>query len=146
MESKYTSLIIGGFIPAVLYGLATVCQKWSAKYGGGAAGYLIGLGLTTFISGLVFRFVLAERAMPLKATAFALLAGIFFATGAGLISLAIIRYDASIAQLSPLYNMNVLITILLGLLVFSELRDVELPRLLAGTALILFGGWLVSGA
>jgi uncharacterized membrane protein len=69
-----------------------------------------------------------------------------FAVGAGLISTAIIQYDASISQLSPLYNMNILVAVTLGLLVFSEWVDVSTPRLLIGTVVILFGGYLVSGA
>jgi hypothetical protein len=49
-----------------------------------------------------------------------LLAGAAFGAGAGLVSPSIIRYGAAIAQLSPLYNLNVLIIVVLGLLIFSE--------------------------
>lgn len=60
--------------------------------------------------------------------------------------MALIRYDAAVSQLAPLYNMNTLVAVLLGLLVFAEFRDVQVLRLAAGALLIVLGGWLVSGA
>ena len=146
MESKYTPLIIGGLIPALLYGLAGVFQKLSALKGGNVSIYLIGFGLATVITGVVYRIVLSDGSSPTPSIVFALLGGLVFGVGAGLISLAIIRYDAAISQLSPLYNLNILVTVLLGLIIFSEFRDVQVPRLLAGASLFLVGGWLVSGA
>jgi transporter family protein len=144
--SKYTPLIIGGLIPALLYGLAGVFQKWSAREGGSVSVYLIGFGVATVIVGVVYRAVLSDGASPTTSVGLALLAGLVFGVGAGLISLALIRFDAAISQLAPLYNMNFLITVLLGLLIFSEFRDLQVPRLLAGALLILVGGWVVSGA
>jgi hypothetical protein len=42
--------------------------------------------------------------------------------------------------------MNILVTVILGLLLFAESGNVSVPRLLAGTGIILVGGWLVSSA
>lgn len=144
--SKYAPLIIGGLIPAVLYGLAGVFQKWSARAGGSAATYLIGFGLATVIVGVLYRMVLSEGPAPITSLGFALLGGLVFGVGAGLISFAIIRFDAAISQLSPLYNLNILVTVLLGLLIFSEFSQLQVSRLIAGTLMILVGGWVVSGA
>ena len=146
MASKYTPLIIGGLIPALLYGLAGVLQKWSAREGGSVSVYLIGFGVATVIVGVAYRAVLSDGASPINSIGLAVVAGLVFAVGAGLISFAVIRFDAAISQLAPLYNMNFLVTVLIGLLIFSEFRDVELPRLLAGGLLILLGGWVVSSA
>jgi glucose uptake protein GlcU len=146
MESRWIPLIIGGFLPALFYGLAGVLQKASARAGGSAPLYLIGFGLATCLTGLVYRQVAGDSTFSAKAALWALLAGTLFAAGAGLISSAIIRYDASISQLSPLYNMNILVTVALGVLIFAEWNAISTPRLLAGTIVILFGGWLVSSA
>lgn len=146
MESRLTPLVIGGLIPAVLYGVAGVFQKWSAREGGSAPMYLIGFGLATVLSGLVFRAVLGESAAPPRSIVAALLGGGSFGVGAGLVSVALIRHDAALSQLAPLYNMNTLVAVLLGLLVFAEFRELQVMRLAAGTALIVLGGWLVSGA
>jgi hypothetical protein len=139
-------LLIGGLLPAVLYGVAGVFQKWSAKSGGTVSMYLIGFGLATFLAGWVFRWLLAEPSASTGSVMFALAGGAAFATGAGLISLALIRYDAAIAQLSPLYNSNVLITVGLGLAIFAESGQLSVGRLLLGTALILGGALLVAQA
>ncbi|MGD1996561.1 MAG: hypothetical protein PVH62_07285 [Anaerolineae bacterium] len=146
MESRYLTLIIGGFIPAVLYGLAGFLQKWSAREGGSVSVYLIGFGLATFVAGIGSRYVLSDGPSPSRSLLIAVLGGLVFAIGAGLISFSIIKFDAAISQLSPIYNMNILITVLLGLLIFSEFRDLNGMRLLAGTVFIVVGGWLVSGA
>lgn len=144
--SKFTPLIVGGLIPAFLYGLAGIFQKWSARGGGSVSVYLIGFGLATVIVGVAYRAVLPDGPSPSASMGFALLGGLAFGVGAGLISFAIIRFDAAISQLSPLYSLNTLVTIVLGLLIFSEFRNLQVPRLLAGALMILAGGWIVSGA
>lgn len=146
MDSRWIPLVLGGFLPAIFYGLAGFLQKASARAGGSAPLYVIGFGLATCLTGLIYRQVAGDSTFSGQALMLALLAGFFFAAGAGLISTAIIQYDASISQLSPLYNMNILITVTLGLLIFAEWNMVSAPRLLIGTLVILAGGWLVSGA
>lgn len=146
MGSKLTPLIVGGFFPALFYGLAGILQKWSAREGGSVSSYLISFGLATIASGIVFRLVLSDGPGPTRSIAIALLAGAAFGAGAGLVSPSIIRYGAAIAQLSPLYNLNVLIIVVLGLLIFSEFGEVQVSRSLPGATLTLLGRWLVSSA
>ena len=146
MDSNTLSLLVGGFVPALFYGIAGVLQKANVRAGGTAATYLMGFGLATFVGGVIFQRILREGPSSPQAWFFAGIAGLSFATGAGLITLAIIRYQASIAQLSPLYNMNVLVAVGMGLLIFAEYSDLNVPRLLIGTLAIILGGWLVSGA
>lgn len=47
---------------------------------------------------------------------------------------------------TPLYNMNVLVTVILGLLLFAEYRDLHVARLLGETSLPIAGALLVAGA
>jgi uncharacterized membrane protein len=144
--SKLTPLILGGIIPALLYGVAGVFQKLSAREGGSATAYLIYFGVATALSGIVLRVLLKEKGGTLHSAGFALLGGVTFALGAGLISMAMINYQAAVAKLSPLYNMNVLVTVGLGLVVLAEHQSVDVKRLLAGTLLIMIGAVLVGGS
>ena len=138
--SKVIPLIVGGVIPALMYGAAGIFQKLSAREGGSATSYLIYFGAATALSGLIWRTILKESWGTPRS------AGLVFSMGAGLISMAMINYQAAVSQLSPLYNMNVLVTVGLGLLVLSEHQSLDVTRLLAGAALIAIGAVLVSGA
>jgi drug/metabolite transporter (DMT)-like permease len=146
MNSRYLPLIIGGFIPAVLYGIAGIFQKLSARQGASVSTYLIAFGLATVVTGIAFRTALPGEASPPRSVATALLAGLMFSIGAGLVSVALIRYGAAISQLAAIFNMNTLITVLLGLALFAEYRTLGVPRLVLGTCLILAGGWFVSSS
>jgi len=146
MSSELKGILIGGLLPAFLYGVTGILQKMSARAEGGAGMYLIFLGLGTVIVGVVFHLLLPEPPISIRPASFALIAGLSFSLGAGLISVALINYEAAISQLTPLYNMNVLITVVLGLLIFAEYRDMHALRLLMGTLLLISGGILVASA
>jgi uncharacterized membrane protein len=146
MDSRYAPLILGGLVPALLYGLAGVLQKGSARAGGTVSIYLIVFGVATVVTGLTYRVLLADPSSPTRSILPALAAGLAFGAGAGLISFSIIRYNAPVSQLAPIYNMNLLVTVALGLVVFSEYRDVQATRLLLGAVLVLAGGWLAASA
>jgi drug/metabolite transporter (DMT)-like permease len=146
MNSRYLPLIVGGLLPAVLYGVAGAFQKLSARQGASVSSYLIAFGLATVVIGITFRIALPGDPSPTRSVATAVLAGLMFSVGAGLVSVALIRYGAAISQLAAIFNMNTLITVLLGLALFAEYRTLAVPRLILGTFLILAGGWLVSSS
>jgi len=56
----------------------------------------------------------------------------------------LVKHDAPISIIVPLFNMNSLVSVLLGLWIFAEWRDVNTVKLLAGTVLITAGGTLVA--
>lgn len=146
MSSELKGVLIGGLLPALLYGMTGILQKMSAKADGGAGMYLIFLGLGAVAVGIVFHLALPEPPISLRPPAFALVAGLTFSLGAGLISFALIRCRAAISQLTPLYNMNVLITVAVGMLIFAEYRDLHVLRLLVGTLRVFGGGLLVASS
>ena len=49
-----------------------------------------------------------------------------------------------VSVIVPLYNMNTLVTVGIGLVFLGELKDVNVWRLLAGAALIVAGGVLAG--
>jgi uncharacterized membrane protein len=146
MPYEIKALIIGGLLPAVLYGVTGVFQKLSARAEGGPAMYLICLGAGTVLVGVVLQFLLPEQSLSLRSISFALAAGLSFSLGASLISVALLKYQAAISQLSPLYNMNVLVTVVVGLALFAEYQDANILRLIGGTVLIIAGGLLVASS
>ena len=54
--------------------------------------------------------------------------------------------DKDVIQLAPLYNMNTMVAVLIGLWAFSEWKELDMLRLLSGVVLIVIGGTLVSRA
>lgn len=146
MEHRLATIVVGGLLPALFYGLAGFLQKASARAGGTVSLYLMGFGFATMVMGAIYGLLVIEPRVTLRPLGLAAFAGALFAAGAGLISFALIRFDAPLSQLSPLYNMNILVSVLLGLFIFSELAEVSAIRLLIGTLLVLAGGWLVATA
>jgi len=146
VDAKYIPLLLGGVIPALLYGTAGILQKMSAQEGGTATMYLTCFGVATALTGFVLHFVLNEGVGTRRSIVWAIVAGVAFALGAVLISFVLIRYQTPVSQLSPLYNTNVLITVSLGLWLFAEYQDVNMWRLLTGAVLVVAGAILVSGA
>jgi uncharacterized membrane protein len=146
MTSKLIPILVGGAVPALLYGVTGILQKLSTREGISTGLYLVCFGAATTLTGVVLHLVLREGASPGRAIGIALVAGLAFALGAGLITIALIRFQAPISQLAPLYNTNALITVILGLWLLREFAEVNLPRLLIGSILIVVGAILVADA
>jgi uncharacterized membrane protein len=146
MASKWIPILVGGAIPALLYGVTGLLHKVSTREGITTGLYLVCFGAATALTGVVLHLVLHEGASPTRATGAALVAGLAFALGAGLITIALIRFDSPISQLAPLYSTNALITAMLSLWLLREAGDVNLSRLLIGTILIVAGVILVADA
>lgn len=75
----------------------------------------------------------------------ALSVGVFWAAGTILVFIALGK-GASVSRLNPIYNMNTLITVVLGIVLLKEIPDKsESLRVLAGAVFIVVGGILVLG-
>lgn len=133
-------------MPAILLGIAGIFQKFSVNGGIGTGPFLIGVGVTTVIVGGVFLLVEKQAAVTVQSGGFTVLYGLVWATATGFVALALSRYGAQISQLVPLYNMNTLVAVVLGLVIFAEWRHVDPWKLLAAAVLIVAGGVLASRA
>ena len=70
--------------------------------------------------------------------------GAFWAVGA-LIQLTALKGGADVSRLTPIYNMNTLLVVFLGIILLKELPDASnMLRVAAGAVLIVAGGILVS--
>ena len=146
MNHHLAGIIIGGLMPALILGGFGVMQKTCLRAGLGLGPFFVITGGTIVVFGLVCCLLSASGHVSLKAGFYALAAGLLWALGTGLILLSVSRFGASISQLAPLYNMNTLVVVLLGLLVFSEWQQVRPAPLWIGTVLIVLGALFVARA
>lgn len=146
MDNKAIAILLGGVLPAILLGIAGIFQKFSTNNGIGTGPFLIGVGLTTIVVGGVFMAVEKQAAISGQSAAFTLLYGLVWAASTGFIAIALSRFGGQISQLVPLYNMNTLVAVLLGLLIFAEWRTVDPRKLAVAAILIVAGGVLASRA
>jgi uncharacterized membrane protein len=143
MDNKQIAIVLGGILPAILLGLSSIFQKLSTNHGISTGPFLIGVGLTTALIGGLF-MVFEEVKLTTPAMLYTCGFGIFWACATGCIAIALNHYNAQISQLVPLYNMNTLVAVLIGLIVLSEWRNVDPIRILIAAVLIIAGGVLAS--
>jgi len=144
MTQAQLGIILGGIIPAVLFGIAGICQKLSNQHGISTGAYVLSVGIGVVIVGASLCFYNTQQQFNLKSILPALFMGLSWGIGVVLVALAINHYKTALSKLAPLYNMNTLVTVVGALIVFSEWKDVNALRLLMGAILIIGGGVLVS--
>ena len=146
MKSNLLGLMVGGLLPALFYGVSSVFAKSSTNAGMSVGGHLFVIGIAVSITGLLFNVLLPGNVPSLMAVASSSMQGVFWGLGTGCVVLGLLKYQAPLAKLVPLYNMNTLVTSGLALVIFAEWRAVNPLQLLVGAGLIVAGGILVSGA
>ena len=144
MSNSTLGLLIGGFIPAILFAGTGLFTKVGTKAGMGTGPYLIVVGLGIVLVGLIISLASHNWSFPNKGSLASFGAGLTWGIGSGLFALALSKYHAPVSQLTPLYNMNTLLVVILGLILFAEYKDVEIVKLSTGTVMIVAGGILVS--
>mgnify|MGYP001546166408 CR=1 FL=1 len=139
-------LLVGGIIPAVLLGLFGVLQKAANNAGIGTGSYLIFTGITVSLVGVAVYFLFPDKTISGKAALFTCAAALLWAVSMLLIQLALGHYSIEISRLVPLFNMNTLVAVVLGLVIFAEWNSLNLPTLLMGALCITIGGVLVASS
>lgn len=144
MPLHMKGLLIGGLLPAVLFGCAGLLQKIYGRTEGGNGPYVVFIGLGVLLCGGIYVLLDGDRTVTAGSAATATFIGVFWALGMVFVLMGLLKYGTPLAQLAPLYNMNTLIVTLLALAFFAESRDVAVGRLLLGTVLIVAGGVIVA--
>lgn len=144
MNSNYTGMIIGGVIPAIIFGLGGIFVKASNQQG-------ISFNYFTLLSGIgvivisVFSFIVFDsKLLNFRSGLNAFLVGATWALGVLLVAMALIKYDTPMSIISPLNCTACLFTVLLAMFIFSEWKEIHIIRLFIGTVLIIAGAILVS--
>jgi uncharacterized membrane protein len=146
MNEKTLSLLVGGLLPALCFGVAGIFQKVTARAGITTGIYLVGIGLTTALIGVVFTLWDKPTVCNFKGMAYTVAFGVCWSLATAFIAIALRRYNAQISQIIPLYNTNTLIGVLLGLFLLSECHTLSVAKLLLSTVLIIAGGLLAATA
>ncbi len=149
MNNSTLGLLIGGLIPALFYGLSAIAMKAGAGFKVSTSNYMMIIGVVIFLTGLAIKPWLGnteDDGLNLKAIAIVVASGLFWALGTTLVNFAIVKFDSPIALLTPLYNMNTLVAVLGGMILFAEWKTVNSLPVFIGTALVVCGGILLSRA
>ena len=146
MSPQVLGLVIGGLLPAIFFGLFAIFSKSSNSLGIALGYYLLLLGLAVVLIGFACLLIFPDRVISFASGRDAFLSGCTWAIGSALVAIALSRYHVPISQLVPLYNMNTLVAVLLGLWIFSEWQDINFTKLFTGSLLIIIGGTLVAWA
>lgn len=146
MSARVIAILLGGVLPALLLGMTGVLQKLSTNARIGTGPFLIGVGVTTAIVGGVFMVLERDATIGQKSALYTILFGLVWATAIGCIAIALRRFDGQISQLVPLYNMNTLVAVLIGLVILGEWQAVDPRKLAVAAILIVIGGVLAARA
>lgn len=138
-------MVVGGLLPAIGYALYAIWTKFATESGIGTGPFLVFVGAACIAIGGLFSWILPATWNARSAT-YALAAGAIWAAGSGFVAFALTRYAIPVSKLNPLYNTNTLITVVLGLVIFAEWKQVDVKQLVLGAVLILAGSLLVSRA
>lgn len=144
MTQAQLGILIGGIIPAFLFGISGICQKWSNQHGISTGAYLVSIGIGVLCVGVVLCIYNSEQQFSTASVVPAIALGVFWGLGILLVAIAISKYGARLSVLAPLYNMNTLVAVVGALFIFSEWKDANLFKLGFGTIMIILGGVLVS--
>ena len=146
MKKLKAPLIVGGLLPALILGIGGIFMKASIQAGLGVGSFLVLVGGTLLVLGGIVWWLAGRPAVTPAALLSGIVAGVLWVLGTGLTQLAFVYFNASVSQLAPLYNMNTLIVVLLGLWVFSEWKQVRPVPLFIGGSLMVLGALFVSRA
>ncbi|MBE9080215.1 hypothetical protein IQ241_23495 [Romeria aff. gracilis LEGE 07310] len=146
MNSQTLGILVGGLLPALCYGIAGLFSKTSTDAGMPVGSHLVFIGLAVSSVGGIFNQVFPGKVPSAMAIVSSSTLGAIWGLGTGCVALGLIFYQAPMAKLTPLYNMNTLIGVILALILFAEWKSVNVGILLAGTFLICVGGILVARA
>ena len=146
MSARVIAILLGGVLPALLLGMTGVLQRLSTNARIGTGPFLIGVGVTTAIVGGVFMVLERDATIGQKSALYTILFGLVWATAIGCIAIALRRFDGQISQLVPLYNMNTLVAVLIGLVILGEWQAVDPRKLAVAAILIVIGGVLAARA
>jgi hypothetical protein len=146
MSKMTLALLIGGLQPAVLFGIASNFQKTAARAGITTGPYLIAIGFVVLLVGIAATVAQSNSTATREGVAWACGYGVLWSAAIGCIVLALARYDANISQLVPIYNLNTLVAVAIGMAVLGEWRDVVPWRVAVGAVLAVAGGVLAATA
>lgn len=142
--NNFVGILIGGLLPALVFGLGAIFQKHSNNLGIEQSIYLACFAIGILLTALVAYAISPSFSGTSKAAMFAIGHGALFGFGFIGLALGFNYYGQPVSRLIPLANMSTVVTVVLGLIVFREHVELNVPILLVGSLLVVIGGVLVS--
>ena len=146
MGQQIAGYIIGGILPAILLGIFSVFLKASTQRGISPGMLLIIIGINIIVLGIIYCWISRDYTLSLSSGFFTSLTGLFWGIANLLIIIGLSRFSMPISKLVPLFNMNTMVAVIIGLFVFAEWKNVNIGQLLLATLLIIIGGTLAANS
>ncbi|XHU96461.1 MAG: hypothetical protein JJP05_03395 [cyanobacterium endosymbiont of Rhopalodia gibba] len=145
MSQQTTALIIGGVLPALMFGFSNIFIKVSNSSGISTSAYVTIVGVAVTLVGIISGFMAEQNFMVnSKSIFFALCVGATWALGQLMIAFTLQKFPIPLSVISPIFNSNTLVTVLIALIVFNEWTQVSMEWLCAGAFLTTIGSILVA--
>lgn len=146
MSGGISPILIGGLVPAFLFGLGSTLQRGSNVAGITPSIYLAFLSIGFVAAAVLLSFIMPHQILSVQGCLLAGLNGLVWGAAYSLMMFTLSRSSISMAKLIPLVNMNTLVTVLLCLWIFAEWKQISVPGLLVGSLLIIVGGTIVASS
>lgn len=146
LSPRMIGIIIGGVLPAVIFGIGSLFSKASTNVGINIGWYIVCTGIAVMLVGVVFLLIHPGSPPSVRAGLYAAGLGVCWGIGTGLVAIGLSKYRLPISTLTPLFNANTIVTVLLALLIFSEWKGISVWKLLVGVVMTVAGGIIVAGA
>jgi uncharacterized membrane protein len=138
------AIAVGGLLPALCLGMATVLMKLSFRHHISIPAYVTLVGATICIVGLLSAVFTQRWHITLQSGAAAIAMGCIWSCASIAMAIGLTRLDLPVAIIAPLSNSNAIVAVLLSALLFREWETLNVMKVLLGTALIVAGASLVS--
>lgn len=140
------AILIGGIVPAVFLGLGTVLMRASVGAGATIPVYLAAVGTTVGLIGWTATLLTPGEGASAAAIGFAVAMGATWAIAIACIAYGFGPLRLPVAVVAPLTNSNALVAALIGAILFSEWKGLNMPWIAAGSVLICAGATVISFA
>ena len=144
MNSNLMGIMIGGVLPAIIFGVGGVFVKASSQQGISLNYFTLLSGTGAIVISLLSFLIFKEKSINIQSGLSASLVGVTWVAGILFVSMALTKYNTPLSIISPLNCTACLVTVLLAMFIFSEWKETQSMRLLIGTVLIIIGAMLVS--
>lgn len=144
MSNQTLGILLGGVVPAVFLALFNIFMKYSTRHDTSGFYFMLFVGLSVSIICGALILITGDRAITLHGFGFAVGSGVLWVTSISLIFYALSKYNTPLSKISPIFNANTMLVVLISLVVFSEWQEVNLPKTIAATLMIIGGSILIS--
>jgi transporter family protein len=141
---NFTSIMIGGIVPAICLGLGTVLMRASIGAGASIPVYLASVGTIIALVGWSWTAANGFAGATMPGIGFAVCMGLVWTTAISCMAYGVGPLKLPVAIIAPLSNSNAIVAVLLGSLAFGEWRSLHMPQVAIGTLLICAGATCVS--